>query len=339
VRQISDDKTVTAIILPADKNVEEYTPLYLVAIHDRLPNISVFTYTFIEYFKELLMHLIVISVTSFFLARHFTKPMKMLNDASERIADGVFDIQLDEVAERKDEFGELARKFMEMVERLEENMQQQRRMFRDISHELRSPLTRMRLALEIASSKTDGEAAELMKRVETEWERMSFMINDLKKIASCSDASIPMEQIDICELLDSLMPDFLFESRALGLNVTLECSNCCKINGNRRLLASAFENIVRNALRYAKKDIKINVIMGNRNVVVSVLDDGNGVEPDNLEKIFLPFFKEDQNRDRASGGTGLGLAIAKKIVSSHSGEIHAKKPAEGGLKIIMSFPV
>ncbi|MCD8490917.1 MAG: hypothetical protein LRY51_02930, partial [Geovibrio sp.] len=155
---------------------------YLLTVYSRPDRRTVVKVWVKEYFQEIVLHIIIISLISFYLAKHLTIPLKEINEASDKISQGSFDISLSSVAQRNDEFGELAYKFMIMAERLKENRQQQIRMFRDISHELRSPLTRMRLAIELALAKADQPTAKLLNRIETEWNRMGTMITDLKAI-------------------------------------------------------------------------------------------------------------------------------------------------------------
>ncbi|MCD8490918.1 MAG: ATP-binding protein [Geovibrio sp.] len=119
------------------------------------------------------------------------------------------------------------------------------------------------------------------------------------------------------------MPDFHFEAEASGKRIIFSGCSCYKIQGNKRLLSSAIENVVRNSLKYAQSRIEINISADDSFVSVEVTDDGHGVQEENLERIFIPFFRENADRDRQTGGTGLGLAIAKRAVDLHNGSISA----------------
>lgn len=338
VRQINESEIINGYILLDDAGNSNDKVKYLILVFSRAERKAVAMVWIKEYSQEILLHIIIISLISLYLARHFTVPLKEINVASDKIAKGSFDISLSNVAHRNDEFGELAHKFMQMAERLEENRQQQIRMFRDISHELRSPLTRMRLAIELALAKSDQPTAKLLNRIETEWNRMGAMISDLKAVSDCTDKQFRFEHFDICGLIESLMPDFHFEAEASGKKILYSGCICYKIYGNKRLLSSAIENVVRNSLRYSKGKIEINVSADEYFVTVEVTDDGNGVHEDNLEKIFIPFFRENADRDRQTGGTGLGLAIAKRAVDLHEGTISASNTEEG-LKVTLKLPV
>ncbi|QAR33669.1 HAMP domain-containing protein [Geovibrio thiophilus] len=338
VRQISDSQILNAFVLRDSAGNMPEKASYLLTVYNRPERRVIAMVWFKEYFQEIMLHIIIISLISFYLARHLTIPLKEINEASDRISQGSFDISLSEVAHRNDEFGELAHKFMLMAERLEENRQQQIRMFRDISHELRSPLTRMRLAIELALAKADQPTAKLLNRIETEWNRMGTMIADLKAVSDCTGKQIQFEHFDLCSLIENLMPDFHFEAEASGKKIIFNGCSCCKIHGNKRLLSSAIENIVRNSLRYAAGRIEIIVNTDDLFFTVEVLDDGHGVQEENLERIFVPFFRENSDRDRQTGGTGLGLAIAKRAADLHRGELYAAN-TDKGFCITMKLPV
>lgn len=338
IRQISDSRILNAFVLRDSAGNMPESASYLLTVYNRPERKTIIMVWLKEYFQEILLHIIIISLISFYLARHLTTPLKEINEASDKISKGSFDISLSDVALRNDEFGELAHKFMLMAERLEENRQQQIRMFRDISHELRSPLTRMRLAIELALSKADQPTAKLLNRIETEWSRMGSMIADLKAVSDCTGRQVQFEHFDICALIENLMPDFHFEAEASDKKITFSGCPCYKVYGNRRLLSSAVENIVRNALRYAEGKIDIIVNSDESEISIEVLDDGHGVHEENLEKIFIPFFRENADRDRQTGGTGLGLAIAKRAADIHRGILYAAN-TEDGFKVTMKLPL
>lgn len=338
IRQISESKIFNAFVLRDSAGNMPENASYLLTVYSRPDRRTVVMVWVKEYFQEIVLHIIIISLISFYLAKHLTIPLKEINEASDKISQGSFDISLSSVAQRNDEFGELAYKFMIMAERLEENRQQQIRMFRDISHELRSPLTRMRLAIELALAKADQPTAKLLNRIETEWNRMGTMITDLKAISDCTGKQIQFEYFDICTLIENLMPDFHFEAEASGKRIIFSGCSCYKIQGNKRLLSSAIENVVRNSLKYAQSRIEININADDSFVSVEVTDDGHGVQEENLERIFIPFFRENADRDRQTGGTGLGLAIAKRAVDLHNGSISAANTDEG-FRIILKLPV
>lgn len=338
VRQISDSKIINAFVLRnPDGSVSDITP-YVLTVYSRPVFTGILNELLRNYYREILIHIFVISIISYFLARHFTVPIREVNEASEKIASGAFDISLSHVTERNDEFGELALNFIEMAERLEENRQQQIRMFRDISHELRSPLTRMRLAIELALSKSDQPTAKLLNRIEIEWDRMGAMINDLKAVSDSTKKQIQFEEFDFSVLIDNLMPDFHFEAEASGKKIVFNGREKCIILGNKRLLSSAVENVVRNSLMYASKKIEMTLTKRELFVFLEVTDDGFGVMEENLERIFIPFFRENTDRDRKTGGTGLGLAIAKRAVDVHHGQIYALN-TDKGFSVTIKLPM
>lgn len=334
-------ETITSAIILRDKFGEASSEMpYLVSLYERDQSAIAMRAWFIFYFQEILLHLIIVSLITFFITRHFTSPLRKLNEATDKIADGHYDNLLSDVRVRNDEMGELTAKFISMAERLEENRQQQTRMFRDISHELRSPLTRMRLAIELARPKLDSSTSKLFERIEIEWGRMNHMINDLKIISDAPNIIYEFEKINICRLLRDLMSDFQFEADASGKEISLNIdgNNEIVINGNLNILSSTIENIVRNALKYAQHKVEINLYKNEQGIVVEVIDDGAGIQPENLEKIFTPFFRENSDRARETGGTGLGLAIAKRGVEQHKGKVAAINTSNG-FSIIICLPL
>ena len=162
---------------------------------------------------------------------------------------------------------------------------------------------------------------------------MNDMINDLRIISDAPNHKPHFEQLHLGGLIGVLMSDFRFEAEAsnktIGLNIA--GNEDIIINGNRNTIASALENIVRNALKYAVHKVEIRLYKNNDKAIIEVTDDGSGVMPENLENIFTPFFRESSDRARETGGTGLGLSIAKRGIELHNGTITAENLKKGFL--------
>lgn len=283
-------------------------------------------------------------VVSYYLARHFVRPMESLSRASRALAAG--DLSVRAASEGNfsdDEIGQLARNFDSMADHIEGTITGQQRLLRDISHELRSPLTRLNLSLELLRGKTGESCAPLMGRIERESQRMNGMIGDLLSLAGKEGrfGEVKRESTSLRALLERIVMDGSFEARAQGKDVVL--TNCPEqiLSVDSGLISSALENLIRNGIKYTAEGTSIEVSAGalsSEELEITVEDRGPGVLDENLEAIFNPFFREDSARDRASGGVGLGLAIARRAVERHGGSIRAFNRDGGGLSVVVKIP-
>ena len=267
-------------------------------------------------------------------ARYLSTPIGKIRRATQQLAEGNLDTRVaDQLGRRNDELGKLARDFDEMAERIESLITSQQRLSRDISHELRSPLARMNVALGIAKQKASPEVAAQLERIETEADRLNQMIGrilTLSKLESGAD-EYEKESVDIGDIVASVADDADFEARPLGKYVTMKGNGTCMVEGNEALLRSAVENVLRNAVRYTKEGtaVEVSVVPNGEKVKVSVRDHGGGVPEDELKNLFRPFYRVGEARDRATGGIGLGLAIADRAIAAHDGTISARNVADG----------
>lgn len=214
----------------------------------------------------------------------------------------------------------------------------QQRLLSDISHELRSPLTRLRMATGLAARK-QGESAELT-RIDTEAQRLEQMIGELLELSRMStDSHVTRESQPASSLWEEIFSDAQFEAEQVGKALHFSEIPDVSIVGNPKLLMSAIENIVRNAIRYSESEINIAVYQQSEMLNIIVEDDGPGVPDDELEDIFRPFYRVSTARDRDSGGTGLGLAITQSAIVQHSGQITASRSDLGGLKMHVELPL
>ena len=276
------------------------------------------------------------------LARYFTSPVGKLRRATQKFADGDLRTRVaSEIGNRRDEVAKLGQDFDEMAERIETLVTSEKRLTQDISHELRSPLARLNVALELARVKANPETHNLLQRIETESFRLNEMISrllTLSKLETNSDG-FDKREVNLTKLFEQTIADADFEANANGKSVKILQKADAKVFGNENLLRSAIENVLRNAVRYTKENTSVEVSLEkeNKNVLITVRDYGAGVPETEVEKLFRPFYRVQTARDRKSGGIGLGLAIAERAVHAHGGTIKAKN-LENGLSVKITLP-
>lgn len=272
------------------------------------------------------------------LAAYLTSPIRKLRRATQRLAAGELDTRVKpQLPRRRDELADLARDFDEMAERIESLITSQQRLSRDVSHELRSPLARMNVALELAKQRSGPELQPLLQRIEGESERLNEMISrilTLSKLESGAFDEFRGERLDLTELVRDVAADADFEAKAKGKGVDMVWADKFSMVGNEDLLRSAIENVVRNAVRYTDEGtrVRVSVIAENGTAKIQVGDRGGGVPETELKNLFIPFYRLGEARDRKTGGTGLGLAIARRAIVAHKGEIGARN-VSGGLEV------
>jgi two-component system sensor histidine kinase CpxA len=283
----------------------------------------------------------------YLLAHHITSPVVHLRTVTSRFSGGDLRarVTLPSVLERKDEIGGLARDFNQMAGRIETLLKAQQRLIADVSHELRSPITRLSLALGLLRRRREGDSRISLARMEREVERLNALIAQLLTLSRLEslDQPPPMELIDLGALVREVAADADFEATNMNRSVQLmECAPCC-MRGTRDLLRSAVENVVRNALKYTTPSHQVQIrllpVSVNGTAAIVVEDQGPGVPADALEHMFVPFYRVDEARDRRSGGAGLGLAITRQIVILHGGSIRAANREAGGLEMRITLPV
>ena len=272
------------------------------------------------------------------LALYLVKPILSLREATQQLAGGDFKTRID--SKRRDELGQLARDFDDMAERIESLLASQQRLTRDISHELRSPLARMNVALELVKSKTDEQANPLIRRIETESQRLNEMISNiltLSKLESRSE-TIEKSELNLTKLLESVVTDANFEAQAKGKSVEIVNTDSVTLIGNERLLRSAVENVVRNAVRYTNSRVETSIAKSGNEISITVRNYGDGIPEKDLKEIFRPFYRVSEARERSSGGIGLGLAITEQAVHGHGGEVSARN-TEDGVVVEIKLPL
>lgn len=285
-------------------------------------------------------------VVCYFLARYLTRPLRKLQTSARQLAGGDLAARA-AVGKRRDEIGELGRDFDFMAERLESLVSVQRRLLRDISHELRSPLARLNIALGLARRQIGSQDCPPLDRIARETERLKELIGRLLELARLegTDSLTPRVMVDLGAIVREIAADADFEAKGGGLSVRLLRCDECTLQGMPELLRSAIENVVRNGIRHTAPGTEVEILLAcqanqaARQAVICVRDHGPGVPEDCVQNIFLPFYRIEDDRNRQSGGVGLGLAIALQAVRIHGGTITASNASGGGLCVEIQLPV
>ncbi|SON50842.1 envelope stress sensor histidine kinase CpxA [Vibrio tapetis] len=287
-------------------------------------------------FQLLLVVMAVSTPLLLWLAWALSQPARRLEQAAQRVAKGEFVVDPN-LEKGPSEFRQAGASFNQMVLAVNQMISGQQRLLSDISHELRSPLTRLRMANALATRK-QGSSSEL-QRIDTEAERLEQMISELLKLSRMQvNSHQERETLSAQALWGALLDDAQFEAEQCNKTLQYQAVPNCQISGNPSLLMSALENIVRNAIHYSQHSIQISFNHTSDNITIVVEDDGNGVPEEELIDIFRPFYRVSTARDRHSGGAGLGLAITESAIRQHNGQIVASKSQLGGLQVSITLP-
>ncbi|HYK37490.1 HAMP domain-containing sensor histidine kinase [Alloacidobacterium sp.] len=293
--------------------------------------------------------LLVSGFICYLLTRYLTTPILRLREASQRLAGGDLSTRAADGMERRhDEIGSLVRDFNAMAARIEGLVTGQRQLIYDISHELRSPLARLNVALDLGRERKGDDPA--FAQMERDIERLNQMIGRLLTIARLDTTATPisMTHLDLTELVSQIVQSADFESHERGGGVRLAAAGPCFVEGNAELLYSAIENVIRNAIRFNNPgetvEVRLvavsefNVEDANRKPMLRLIvrDHGPGVPEPELINIFQPFYRVADNR--SGNGAGLGLAIADRVVHVHGGSIHARNAVPRGLEVEIRLP-
>lgn len=284
----------------------------------------------------------------YLLSRYLTFPLRQLSQAAKSIAKGKLNTRVGHFrGHSHDEIDELTAEFDRMAEQLERMVHSKERLLQDISHELRSPLARLNIAIELGRNKAAALAEPEFSRMLVECERLNTLIGEILHFARLDKSTdeLNTSAIPIQELVAQIVIDAHFESAHNDKHVELivDPNTPETITADERLIHRAIENILRNAIRYSPSNAQIIIEIGltkdNHNILIQILDEGPGVPEDQLEKIFYPFYRVDVSREKKTGGYGLGLAIAQKAIQLHQGTIIAKNRPEGGLAVHITLPI
>lgn len=296
--------------------------------------------------QRLALQIIALILTTGFvcylLARYLVAPVTKLQRAVKNFADG--DLQTRIETKRRDELGQLARDFNLMAERIESLISSQKTLNRDISHELRTPLARLGVALELARAKAKDDMNPHLERIELESYRLNEMISQILTLSKLETGAENFQKmnVNLSKLVNEVVEDANFEASTQSKQVEILENQPSVIEGNERLLQSAIENIVRNAVKYTPENSNVEVSLQRENgtAKITVRDYGKGVEKSKLKDLFRPFYRAEEARERKSGGVGLGLAITERAVNAYGGKVWAENAADkSGLIVKIELPV
>ncbi len=338
---VISDRIRTSLATPRD----ETTELVLVASTEG----SIFTRVLFKqpsgFWIQILVAMVVSARVSALLAWTVSAPLARIRSSTRRFAEGDLDTRVGTLRFGASvEMNALASEFDRMAERIEALIENNRRLVRDVSHELRSPLARLRVALELARGQDSAAVEQSLDRIERESDRLEAMLSqaiELSRLETRPERAL--ESVALDELLEDVIANADYEATPLARKVVLSLNTPITVSGSRDALYSAIENIVRNALAYTADGTHVDVSLVRdpasvASALLSIRDHGPGVATNDLARIFEPFFRTDAARARSSGGTGLGLAIARRAIANHGGSVEARNAQGGGLDVLIRLP-
>jgi len=265
-------------------------------------------------------------------------PIRRIANSIAQFGQGDLSVRVE--TDRPDEIGQLGRSFNDMAERMERLITSERRLLSDISHELRSPLARLKFAMKLA--RTSNDPATALERIERDVNRIASLVSDIVAINVVEDDPALEDKKEICvrDIVDEVTDDCGVEAQARGCRIVVSGDVCGQVKGNPELLRRALENVLRNAIRYSPEKTEVEVALNEDedDASITVRDYGPGVPDQAIERIFDPFFRVEEARNTNGGGSGLGLSIAKRAVCVHRGRIAAEN-ATPGLRVTISIPL
>lgn len=279
------------------------------------------------------------------LAQYITKPILRLRDAAHAIARGNLEARAGlSGSTRRDEIADLVKDFDSMAGEIHDLVESNRSMLMGASHDLRSPISRIRVAISLASSAPDVERQELLDRIEVELLRLNGMIEQILTVARLESGQLKpvSDAISLNQVIGEAVEDARFEASQSNVEISYDDSwQDVTVVGEENMLRSAFENVLRNAIFYSGMDGRVDVFVKLENAMakISVRDNGQGVPDNALPKLFNPFYRVDDARGASTGGSGLGLSIVSGAVKFHNGSVRACNVEPHGLEIIIELPI
>ena len=298
----------------------------------------------LPYWLRILTPTLISFLLCLLLAHSFSKPIRLIKKATTKLGQGDFDSRVEGVGHLSGELEQLANSFNKMAEQLQQNQSSQRRLLGDVSHELRSPMTRLQMALGLAQqeSTTPQAREQYLQRCQREIDRLDHMIENVLVLSRLENTlqNAEYEQVNLSTLIQNIINDEQFIADKKSIKISYNAPAKIILLADQTLLTSAISNVLNNAVKYSpeKSAINVQLLLEKQKVILVVSDSGNGVPEESLTQLFTPFYRVNLARDRATGGTGLGLAIAKQAVLTHQGEIFAKNNVDNGLSVIIELP-
>ena len=282
--------------------------------------------------------LVIITLVCYGLARYLSAPVQRLSSATRQLAGGDLDVRIGRV-KRKDEIADLAMDFDHMADKLQALLNAQKQLLQDISHELRSPLARLQVALALAQRKDNVEAGDY-DRIAKDLNRLEELIGEVLTLSRLDTITYDRETVVLDQLITGIVDDCQLEAEAKSCTLQCHCRGELRIEGSPELLRRAVENIVRNAIKFTHPDTLVTVDASTAagEVIISVQDEGPGIPDESTDTMFDAFVRIDAARPHKPGGYGLGLAIAKKAIELHGGTIVASNNPDKGLTVTIRLP-
>jgi signal transduction histidine kinase len=259
-----------------------------------------------------------------FAVRQTTRPLSMLSEAATRLGDDINQPPLPETGPR--EVSNAARAFNRMQKKIQDYLRQRNELLAAVSHDLKTPITRLRIRTEML----DDDA--LKEKFEADLRDMELMVNEAMDFVRGADLHEPETHVDLAALIESLQDDF----DPSGQRIHSDITQTTPYTGRPLALKRCLSNLIDNALKYAGH-LHISMKREDGRIMIELRDDGPGLPPEMLERVFEPFYRGEPSRSRATGGSGLGLAIARGIARAHGGDITLRNDPEGGLAATLSL--
>jgi len=277
------------------------------------------------------------------IAHYLTKPIERLRDATHELARGNLDIHVGKnLGRRRDEIADLMRDFDTMAAELRKQIESERNLLGGVSHELRSPIARIRLALTLARHADASEREEMLDRIEQDTIQLDSMLEQILTVSRLESGQIKpkFEPLSLNDLIEDVLDDAKFEAAATNTTISFAAVGEVEVHGDPGMLRSAIENVVRNAIFYSGEGgrIEVQLAANDTSAAVTVRDNGPGVPEEKLKLIFDPFYRVDDSRGTTTGGMGLGLALADNAMRAHDGGIMAGNVKPHGLSVTLAMP-
>lgn len=326
------------LLLPDGHNVN-----ILIRSHDHKPPMHNIIAD--QWLVFVLSAILISGLISYLLALYIVKPIIVLRNATQKLASGDLSIRVqDDMKGNHGEVSLLAHDFDHMADRLEKTISSHKHLIQDISHELRSPVARLQIALELCKKRLNISDDQIdIARIEKECEQLNAIINTLLNLPAYElDPSLAFQDdVDITRLLSHICDDLNFSHPDHKIALTIDTQAHLSLVANEQLLRSAIENVLKNAQYYhqGQEPIEVSITQEFPNIVIRCSDRGPGVSLQQLEEIFKPFYRISEARERSSGGHGLGLAISKRAIELHSGVIMAHNQDPHGLCVVITLPI